>query len=156
MVVGVTGHQNLPPLAVPSIAAHIKRELARAAKLEGICSLAAGADQLFATLVLKAGGSLHVVIPSRHYETTFSKIDELANYRKLLDCAAVVEEIDYDEPSDTAFFEAGQRVVDVCDRLIAIWDGKPARGVGGTADIVRYAQRRHRDVSVIWPKDAVR
>jgi len=31
------------------------------------------------------------------------------------------------------------RVVDLADLLIAVWDGKPARGPGGTADVVAYA-----------------
>jgi hypothetical protein len=33
-------------------------------------------------------------------------------------------------------------MIDKTDHLIAVWDGKPARGYGGTADIV---ERRARD-----------
>jgi hypothetical protein len=32
--------------------------------------------------------------------------------------------------------------VDKSDMLIAIWDGKPAAGLGGTADAVGYALER--------------
>jgi hypothetical protein len=37
--------------------------------------------------------------------------------------------------------------------LVAIWDGKPARGLGGTGDVVRYAQEKGTAVSIVWPDD---
>jgi hypothetical protein len=37
------------------------------------------------------------------------------------------------------------------DRLYAVWDGKPARGYGGTADVVAEAEKRGIPVTVIWP-----
>jgi hypothetical protein len=41
------------------------------------------------------------------------------------------------------------------DRL-AIWDGRPARGYGGTADVVAEAQREGLPVVVLWPEGAQR
>jgi hypothetical protein len=41
--------------------------------------------------------------------------------------------------------------VDLSDLLIAVWDGKEAKGKGGTADIVRYARERDTEVVVLWP-----
>src|SRR2546425_6011719 len=38
-----------------------------------------------------------------------------------------------------AYRQVGQYVVDHCDVLIAVWDGQPSRGRGGTAEIVQYA-----------------
>jgi hypothetical protein len=35
-------------------------------------------------------------------------------------------------------------VVDEADRLIAVWDGEPARAFGGTADVVAYAREKGR------------
>jgi hypothetical protein len=35
--------------------------------------------------------------------------------------------------------EGGKVVVDRAEVLIAVWDGLPARGLGGTADVVAYA-----------------
>jgi hypothetical protein len=49
-----------------------------------------------------------------------------------------------------AYRRVGHYVVDHCDLLIAIWDGQPARGRGGTADIVQYALDRHRRVLRVW------
>jgi hypothetical protein len=42
-------------------------------------------------------------------------------------------------------------LVEECEQLLTIWDGLPAKGEGGTADIVAYARKRGRRVIVIWP-----
>ena len=42
------------------------------------------------------------------------------------------------------------------DRLFAVWDGQPARGYGGTADVVAEARARGIPVTVIWPEGATR
>lgn len=49
-----------------------------------------------------------------------------------------------------AYVQVGQYVVDHCDVLIAVWDGEPARGVGGTADVVQYAIEQRRPIIRIW------
>src|SRR5205085_8456166 len=95
--------------------------------LMGISSLAAGADQLFASLILEHGGQLHVIIPCRSYETTFPDKTDLERYKFLLSKAYNIETLSYPQPSDDAYLEAGRRVVDSSDLLIAVWDGKPAR-----------------------------
>jgi hypothetical protein len=47
-------------------------------------------------------------------------------------------------------------MLDHADRLFAVWDGKPARGYGGTADVVTEARNRGMPVRVIWPDGAQR
>ena len=42
------------------------------------------------------------------------------------------------------------------DRLLAVWNGQPARGPGGTADVAAYAGSRHIPVTVVWPAGAYR
>jgi hypothetical protein len=37
---------------------------------------------------------------------------------------------------------ASKLMVDEADELYAVWDGKPARAYGGTADVVAYARER--------------
>ncbi len=46
-----------------------------------------------------------------------------------------------------AYLRNGQLIADHCQVLIAVWDGKPARGRGGTAEIVDYA--RSKGISII-------
>jgi hypothetical protein len=63
----------------------------------------------------------------------------------------MVDTLPFEEPSEKAFFEAGKRIVDWADLLVAVWDGGPARGFGGTADVVRYAEERGRSLLILWP-----
>ena len=155
--VGITGHQKIPAALLPQVLAGIGRVLASATGgIVGLTSLAAGADQLFARAVLEGGGRLHAVIPCEGYETAFA--DEIAagSFRELLAAASEVETLPYDRPSSQAFFDAGKRVVDLAEVMIVVWDGAPARGVGGTADVVRYARDRGREVTNVWPAGASR
>jgi len=52
--------------------------------------------------------------------------------------------------------DASRFMVDNADRLIAVWDGEPARSYGGTADVVTYAREKGVPVSVVWPEGASR
>lgn len=62
----------------------------------------------------------------------------------------------FDEPSEKAYWSAGQEIVNQADRLLAVWDGQPAAGLGGTADVVRYARAQGKLVTIIWPEGARR
>jgi hypothetical protein len=155
---GVTGHQSIPEGARDFVRQTLKTEIKHAllaGQLWGITSLAVGADQMFAELVLQAGGRLHVIIPSAMYERTFDA-EGLTRYQALLASATRLERLKFDEPTEEAFFAAGRRVVDLCDTLLAVWDGKPSRGLGGTADVVNYAQSSGRQVAIVWPADVAR
>ncbi|MFD4949027.1 hypothetical protein ACFWNT_42680 [Streptomyces sp. NPDC058409] len=118
--------------------------------LVGYGCLAEGADQLFAHELLAAGGNLHVVIPSEGYEGTFSDSDR-NTYLALLTKAADVTRLRFESPSEEAYDAAGQWVAEHCETLIAVWDGQPARGLGGTADAVAHARKLGRTVHVVWP-----
>jgi len=67
-----------------------------------------------------------------------------------------VETLSFDEPSEEAYLAAGCRVVDMSDVLLAVWDGQPARGKGGTGNIVEYARSRATRVEIVWPKGITR
>ncbi len=154
---GVSGHQHLPPDSVAAIRASI-RGVIRAAgpNALGVTSLAEGADQLFAAEVLAEDGALHVVLPSHKYEEAFASPAAAQDFRRLLGQARTVEILNFDAPSEAAYLAAGLRVVCLCDHLVAVWDGLPAHGSGGTADVVEYARRLGRPVSIVWPQGAVR
>jgi hypothetical protein len=149
VIIGLTGHQDLPP-AVVRYTREKLRDIGSQAELVGVCSLAVGADQLFAEAVLASGGALWVVVPSRGYESTFDKQADLERFRELLGRAEKVEELTFSEPSETAYFAAGRRIVELCDKLVAVWDGKKARGLGGTGDVVAYANQKGKPVEVLW------
>lgn len=152
MRVGITGHQDLSPAVADAIRHGLRRLLEETPDpIAGVTSLAEGADQMFAALVLERGGLLHVVLPSKRYEEAFATAAGAETFRLLLARATEIETMPFSEPSEEAFCAAGQRVVELSDLLVAVWDGEPARGKGGTADIVEYARRRGVDVRVIWP-----
>lgn len=155
-VIGITGHQSIPEAARQYIIDGLRELLQhQPPPVIGLSSLAAGADQMFAEEVLRVGGSLHVIIPSRRYEDTFSKEGQ-PHYFELKDQAKDIDVLDYDEPSEEAFDAAGRAITERCDCMIAVWDGKDARGQGGTGDAVQHAQNKGKKVHIIWPEGVTR
>jgi len=149
--IGVTGHRSIPQ----ELHAHVLEGLRAAlcghdGSLEALSSLAVGADQLFADMALAHGAELTAVIPSGDYEAGFADEAELERYRALKARAAREVRLDFPHATDEAYYAAGAYIADHCDRLLAVWDGRPARGLGGTGDIVTYARSLGRPVTVIW------
>jgi hypothetical protein len=153
---GVTGHQVLPPRIVDCAVEHWRRVLPAGNRLHGLSSLAEGADQLFAAHVVAAGGTLEVVLPCAHYAASLAAGASRVRFEDLRRAAATVVTMPYQEPSDEAYLAAGHALVDRCDHLFAVWDGRPARGMGGTADVVDYARARGCPVTVLWVAGVVR
>jgi hypothetical protein len=144
MRVGITGHQRL---AEPAHWAWVGREFDRFLSnapppLIGVTSLAAGADQLFAEAILQHGGSLEVVIPFPDYGLTFAAGRDRERYVQLLRYASRTEVLEKRGSDEEAYLASGKKMVDLSELLIAVWDGQPATGLGGTGDVVRYAVRR--------------
>lgn len=53
--------------------------------------------------------------------------------------------------------QAGSKIlVDLVDELVAVGDGEPARGIGGTADAVAYAEWTGVPLRVLRPEGATR
>jgi hypothetical protein len=52
---------------------------------------------------------------------------------------------------DGSYERANRAILDRSDVLIAVWDGDPARGRGGTGDVVHDALERSLPVIVIRP-----
>lgn len=153
MRVGITGHQRL---ARPSGWDWVRGELVSflssdAGPLVGVSSLAIGADQIFADLVLRQGGSLEVVIPFTGYAEKFTTEGDLREYERLLSAASVVETLRGGGSDEEAYLEAGRVVVNSSDLLVTVWDGRPAAGPGGTADVVEYAARRKKKILHLNP-----
>jgi hypothetical protein len=139
MIAGISGHQELGDAAtVAWIRAALEDAVSRNPPQLGLTSLAAGCDQLFASVLLERQIPFDAIIPCRQYETTFDDTT-LRRYWELLAKARQQITLTFPSPSEQAFWTAGQQVVDGSDLLIAIWDGQEARGLGGTGDVVSYA-----------------
>ncbi|MBB2946663.1 hypothetical protein FB565_006431 [Actinoplanes lutulentus] len=153
---GVTGHRMLPPGIAERAVEHWRRVLPTGAGLLGVSSLADGADQLFAEHVLAAGGVLEAVLPCAGYAGSLASDGSRARLDAFVRAAASVVTLPFDRPGDEAYLAAGKALVDRCDHLFAVWDGLPARGLGGTADVVAYARSRGRPVTVLWVDGVIR
>ncbi|HSH81662.1 MAG TPA: hypothetical protein VLA19_24305 [Herpetosiphonaceae bacterium] len=153
MRVGITGHQDLgSPDDVAWVTDRLCEQIAEDTLASGITSLAVGADQLFASLLARQQKPFTAIIPCRDYERTFSTAQDQQRYRSLLAQAVAVTYLPHDEPSEQAFWEAGKKLVEDSNYLIAVWNGLPARGLGGTADVVKYCLSTGKKVVHINPR----
>jgi hypothetical protein len=157
MRIAITGHRGLPSETERLVDQAIREQLATypGRDVVGVSNLADGADQLFARAVLDAGGQLDVIVPAARYRDGLPE-DAHAAYDALLSRAASVYRLDRIESDEEAHMEASRTMLDRADHLFAVWDGKPARGYGGTADVVTEARTRGIPVTVIWPEGASR
>lgn len=153
----ITGHRGLPAPTERLIDAALRAELARYAAddLTGISALADGADALFARAVLDLGGTLVAIVPAAQYKDGLPA-EHHATYDALLASAAEVIRLGHQESNSDAHMAASLRMLGDTDHLLAVWDGQPARGYGGTADVVTEARERGLPVTVIWPAGASR
>lgn len=68
--------------------------------------------------------------------------------------ASAVHRLDHVEATSEAHIDASTAMLDRTDHVFAVWDGLPARGYGGTADVTNHAGQRNLSVAVIWPDGA--
>lgn len=150
--IGMTGHRQLddPEALIPAIQAALRllrgllpEGAASDVALVAVSSLAEGADRLVACQLLAEPRShLEAIlpVPRSAYIEDFKDPKSKGEFRRLLALAKQVRQMPGHPARQEGYEWAGQRVVDRCDALIAVWDGQPARGRGGTAEIVKYAR----------------
>lgn len=144
--VGVSGHRSFDDEATvrDMTDAVLQRVFGGGGVSTVVSNLASGADQLVAELVLdRPGGRLEVVLPLPvdDYTDDFANANARRRFDELLVRASsviVIEQVP-SESRESAYARAGFAIVDTCDVLVALWDGMPARGEGGTAEVVQYA-----------------
>lgn len=158
--VGVTGHRDLVAAEVPGLEARVRAVLLQlserfpALHLEVLSSLAEGGDQLVARMALELGIPLIAVLPMprEQYEMDFPAGAAVGEFRRLLAASERVIELPRDGSPELArdgsgtpardrlYAEAGVFIVNHCQILLALWDGKEVGLVGGTAQVLRYHQ----------------
>ena len=154
MKIGISGHQNIrPSSAISWVETAIRDELHKQRASVGVSSLASGADQIFAKIVVELNLELEAVIPCVGYEEVFSDNESKACFHEMIARANVRQVLDFGSPTEEAFFAAGKRVVDTVDFMIFVWDGMPARGLGGTADVVVYTRSKRLAFTHLNPRD---
>jgi hypothetical protein len=147
--VGISGHRpNRMAIGVKRVSRRLEIVLdalkrgADGGTRVAVTALAEGSDRLFADAALRQGYRLKVLLPfkSGDYETTFGDKAETATYRQLLSRAHDMTELPGSLGDTKSAYEVvGRATVDASDILVAVWDGKPAAGRGGTPEIIEYA-----------------
>jgi len=154
--IAISGHRGLPAPTARLVDQALRAALTeRAPDITGLSCLADGADQIFARAVSDLGGTLEAVIPAAEYREKLPA-DSHSGYDDLLARAAAVHRLPFTESTSESHMAASKLMVDKADELYAVWDGKPARSYGGTADVVAYAREHDTPVRVIWPDGAQR
>lgn len=154
--VGVTGHRPnrlhvgearigkrirdaLTAVRAGAAEAQGRRLSGRRLQLRALSPLAEGADRIFAAEALALGFELHALLPfaSPEYETTFTDPSTTPAYRSFLARAKEVVQLPGSlSDADAAYAAVGRETERRCDLLMAIWDGGPAAGPGGTPEII--------------------
>ncbi|KAB2380254.1 hypothetical protein [Actinomadura montaniterrae] len=156
MRIAVTGHRDLTARSALAVEAWIRDLLgSHAPGLVGVSCLAEGADQIFARVVLELGGTLEAVVCAADRRRALpATAREL--YDRLLGAAARTRRLPFAESTSHAHEAANLVMLEAVDELIAVWDGRPARGRGGTAEVVDEARRRGIPVRLVWPPGSAR
>lgn len=160
---GVVGHRpnRLPDTAHAAINAQLDALLAgvrqaaegtyrrhqavfaeRPVELTMLSALAEGADRIAAQAALRNDMAVAAALPFpvADYEKDFTDPASRAEYADLLNRATTVSVLpgDYEaEPRD--YDGVGQVILDNADLIVAIWDGGPSGGRGGTTELIERA-----------------
>ena len=159
--IGVTGHRKLADIAAveAGVDAALGAIEARFPKepLRILSSLAEGADRIVARHVLsRPGARLVAVLPLSRadYMTDFESQESREEFLALLAEAETVIEMPARDIRTEAYEQAGRYVVEHSEVLVAVWDGLPARGRGGTAEIVAWARGLGKPIYRVWAGEA--
>jgi tetratricopeptide (TPR) repeat protein len=157
---------RFPPAKEPAVRAAIRQRLERADVAYGFSSLARGSDILFVEELLARGGAVRVLLPFPRSDFEKASVGDAwsARFAALLDDDRVESEVlrdtapsEKDQPD--AFAECNRQILtkatsfaermDEKPMLLAVWDGKPGDGRGGTADVIEQWQATKCEVDVI-------
>lgn len=116
------------------------------AKVSLFSGLALGADTLCAEAAIALGIPVEAVIAHDHLLETFPLGPARRQFERLLAQCQQVHHLPFDHSSNEAYMALGYWLVEHSDLLIAAWNGLPANGLGGTADVVAYARSIGRPV----------
>lgn len=155
IVIGVSGHRDIPAEDIPALKESIKGELNKFrdrcpnSPLLLVTGLAEGADRLVVQCALELNGSepektrwwsigAVLALPKAEFERDFESETSLAEFRELLAKCAWIQEVSPSGTSKPKCYElVGNRLAMQAQWLIALWDGKESDKKGGTACVVR-------------------
>lgn len=141
--IAVSGHRkltNLPTLKNCILAAADQILAAFPDRTYEIWScLAEGADRILSRILVKSLEAKLIVVlplPELEYIKDFETIESIEEFDQLKHIAEKVVLPDINLSRPQAYQTANHTLIEGCDLLVAIWDGVPARGPGGTSEVV--------------------
>jgi hypothetical protein len=171
--VGITGHRSIAaePIVSEAVEAAITRVLRALEKgsrssrpgkpfatstrfrLKVVSMLAEGADLLGMQAGLDCGAELVGVLPfdERSYREAFASAPSRALFDNVWSKLSSIVVLGGFVGDNASYEQANRAILDRSDVVIAVWDGDPARGRGGTGDVVHDALERGLPVIVIRP-----
>jgi len=157
LVVGVVGHRVLADIqklrrSVNVVVDELCRSTGRKPP-DILSALAEGADRLVAdAMIARANARLTAVLPlpAAKYREDFTAAGSREDFDRLLAEAAEIVVMRPADSRDDAYQSAANYIVENSNVLVALWDGKPAQGVGGTAHAVTKA--RSMKLPLVWIK----
>jgi len=157
LAIGFTGHRKLPDEAkcrdaIRNVLLEWKSRAPGA--VYGVTSAAAGGDLLFAEACLDLNLPFRVFLPMAkdRFREDFDETDWVRAENVFLK-ALSVEVTGAGENKEESYYECGIETVQQSQLLIALWDGGPSHGLGGTADMVHFAREQGRPV--VWIHSAL-
>ncbi len=152
LAIGFTGHRHLPDEAKSraQILQFLKEKKENTpGTVYGVSSAAAGGDLLFAESCIQLGLRLRILLPMPK-EQFREDFDEPTWQRveNVLSQAMSVEVTGGDQSRDERYYECGIETVQHSGMMLALWDGEPSRGLGGTEQIYKFAQLEGRPI--LW------
>ncbi len=150
--IGASGHQQLGDETTVEFVSQQLRDLLTTFQRQAYdqgrnviahSALAIGTDRLFVKTALELGIPVEVIVPCSNYENIYNSTEVREEYRYLLSRCQQVHKLPFQECSEDAYLAAGHWIVDHSDLVILVWNGYPAGGKGGTADIASYARLVH-------------
>jgi hypothetical protein len=155
-IVGFTGHRRLrEPDKIGALLRELLHSLGNEipGQLVGHSSIAIGGDTLFAEACLASNVPWFALLPLAEgdFKSDFSETD-WNKARQLLQKAARVESLVGAKDRNVAYLECGLATVEEADIMIAVWDGEPSRGTGGTAEVIAHARTFGRPLILIHPE----
>ena len=157
LVIGVTSHRNIPAVEIEPIRQRVRELLAQLQRefphtpMTVLSALAEGGDQLVAQQALDAGARLvaPLPLPREIYAQDFQDNATRADFAALCARAHVIElplqpghgaaQVERGSVErNRQYARVGVFIARHCHLLLAIWDGKESKRLGGTAQVVNY------------------
>jgi hypothetical protein len=165
-VIAFTGHRRLeaPQAVRASLEATFLRLRAQVAPVGGVIEafggLAEGADLLVHSLAPALDLPVHAVLPMavEDFRRDFSDPSlwsQVEAHLARAERVATVRIAVGDGQRPDCYADANYELLGACDALVAVWDGAPARGPGGTGELVAQARRLELPLVLISPSGEV-